>query len=178
MFEEYLQDAAAFFEDATSAAQCGDIKKSRRYYRGAVFYTSSAMEAFVNYIADTFEKGGTLPPYEIAFLTDTTLIFSKKNWTLIQKAEFHRVEEKIKFLLSKFSPEFDFNNPSWSSLMELKEIRDSLIHPRQIEDETSVEEYHKKLRSGMQGVISTMNSVSEAIFKRPLRQQILDLRPE
>ena len=58
MFEEYLQDASAFFDEGRSAAECGDIKKSRRYYRGAVFYTFSAMEAYVNFIADTFEKGG------------------------------------------------------------------------------------------------------------------------
>ena len=53
MFEEYLQDASAFFDKGRSAAECGDIKKSRRYYRGAVFYTFSAMEAYVNFIADT-----------------------------------------------------------------------------------------------------------------------------
>jgi hypothetical protein len=178
MFEEYLQDASAFFDEAASAAQCSDIRKSRRYYRAAVFYTSGAMEAFVNFIADTFEKGGTFTQHEIAFLTDKSLIFSNKNWSITEKSEFHRVEEKLKFLLHKFSPAFDFNNPSWSSLMELKKIRDSLIHPRQSEDDTSVEEYHKNLRSGMRGAISTMNSVSEAIFKRPLRQQILDLNPE
>ena len=178
MFEEYLQDASAFFDEGRSAAECGDIKKSRRYYRGAVFYTFSAMEAYVNFIADTFEKGGNLPRHEIAFLTDKTLVFSNKKWDVVEKTEFHAIEDKIKFLLSKFSPGFDFTNPSWVSLMELKQTRNSLIHPKQTEDETSVEEYHKKLRSGMRGAISTMNSVSEAIFKRTLRQQILDLKPE
>ena len=178
MFEEYLQDASAFFDEAKSAAESGNARASRRYYRAAVFYTSGAMEAFVNFIADTFEKGGTFTQHEIAFLTDKSLIFSNTNWALREKIEFHRVDEKLRFLLSKFSPEFDFNNPSWSSLMELKEIRDSLIHPRHNEDKTSVDEYHKKLSSGMRGAISTMNSVSKAIFKRPLRKQILDLRPE
>jgi len=178
VFEEYLQDAAAFFDEAITAAKSGDTRKSRRYYRGAIFYTSGSMEAFVNFIADTFQKGGTLPPYEIAFLTDKSLVFSSKKWEVIEKVEFHSVEDKIKFLLNKFSPGFDFNNHAWASVMELKEIRNSLIHPKHIEDETSVDEYYKNLRNGLRGVISTMSSVSEAIFKRPLRTQILDLRPE
>jgi len=175
MFEEYLQDASEFFEEAKKTT---DARIARRYYRAAVFYTSGAMEAFVNYIADTFEKGGTFTPHEIAFLTDKNLTFSQKSWTLTEKTEYHRVEDKIRFLLSKFSPDFDFNNQAWSSLMSLKDIRDSLIHPRNAEDETTAAEYRKILSTGLHGVISTMNSVSEAIFRKPLRHQILDLKPE
>jgi hypothetical protein len=175
MFEEYLQDASEFFEEAKKAT---DVRIARRYYRAAIFYTSGAMEAFVNYIADTFEKGGTFTPHEIAFLTDKNLTFSQKKWELIEKTEYHKVEDKIRFLLKKFSPEFDFNNQAWSSLMSLKDIRDSLIHPRNAEDETTANEYRKILSTGLHGVISTMNSVSVAIFKKPLRLQILDLKPE
>lgn len=175
MFEEYLQDASEFFEEAIKTT---DVRIARRYYRAAIFYTSGAMEAFVNYIADTFEKGGTFTPHEIAFLTDKNLTFSQKKWGLTEKTEYHKVEDKIRFLLSKFSPDFDFNNQAWSSLMSLKDIRDSLIHPRNTEDETTAGEYRKILSTGLHGVISTMNSVSEAIFKKPLRLQILDLKPE
>lgn len=121
MFEEYLQDASKFFEEAKKTT---DVRIARRYYRAAVFYTSGAMEAFVNYIADTFEKGGTFTPHEIAFLTDKNLTFSQKSWDIAEKTEYHRVEDKIRFLLSKFSPNFDFNNQAWSSLMSLKDIRD------------------------------------------------------
>lgn len=175
MFEEYLQDASEFFR---LAAENSDVRIARRYYRAAVFYTASAMEAFVNYVADTFEKGGTFTPHEIAFLTDKNLAFSQKRWIVEEKTEFHRVEDKIRFLLHKFSPEFDFNNQAWSSLMNLKDVRDSLIHPRVAEDETTIEAYRRILGTGLHGVISTMNSISEAIFKKPLRPQILDLRPE
>lgn len=175
MFEEYLQDASVFFEEAKKTT---DPRIARRYYRAAVFYTSGAMEAFVNYIADTFEKGETFTPHEIAFLTDKSLVFSRRNYSVTKKVEYHSVEDKIKFLLSKFSPDFDFNNPSWSSLMELKQIRDSLIHPKNSEDGTSSEQYQKILFTGLHGVISTMSTVSEKIFRRPLRPQILDIKPE
>lgn len=132
----------------------------------------------MNYIADTFEKGGTFTPHEIAFLTDKSLTFSQRKWEVTEKVEYHKVEDKIKFLLSKFSPDFDFNNPSWSALMDLKTIRDSITHPRNSEDETSSEQYRKILRTGLLGVISTIDAVSQAIFKKPLRPQILDLKPE
>lgn len=175
MFEEYLQDASVFFEEGKKTL---DPRIARRYYRAAVFYTSGAMEAFVNYIADTFEKGETFTSHEIAFLTDKSLAFSRHKYIVMEKVEYHSVEDKIKFLLSKFSPDFDFNNSSWSSLMELKQIRDSLIHPKNSEDLTSSDQYRKILFSGLHGVISTMNTVSEKIFKRPLRPLILDLKPE
>jgi hypothetical protein len=175
MFEEYLQDASVFFEEAEKAS---DPRVARRYYRAAVFYTSGAMEAFVNFIADTLEKGEVLTPHEIAFLTDKSLTFSQKQWAIAERVEYHRVEDKIRFLLSKFSPNFDFNNNSWSSLMQLKDIRDSLIHPRNNEDETSAKEYSQILNTGLHGAISIMNVVSEAMFRRPLRPQILDLKPE
>lgn len=175
MFEEYLQDASEFFEEAKRAK---DERVARRYYRAAIFYTSGAMEAFVNFIADTLEKGGTFTEHEIAFLTDKNLTFSQKSWSVTGKIEYHRVEDKVKFLLSKFAPNFDFNNQAWSSLMSLKDIRDSLIHPKNTEDEKTAEEYRKILSSGLHGVISTMNSVSLSIFKKPLRPQLLDLKPE
>lgn len=175
MFEEYLQDASVFFEEAKKTT---DHRIARRYYRASVFYTSGAMEAFVNYIADTFEKGETFTPHEIAFLTDKTIIFSRSKFTVTEKVEYHSVEEKIKFLLNKFSSDFNFNNSSWSSLMELKIIRDSLTHPKNSEDETNPEQYRKILCAGLHGVISTMNTVSEEIFGKPIRPQILDLKPE
>lgn len=188
MFEEYLEDAADFFDKARKAGEKEKDREARRYYRAAVFYSASAMEAFVNYIADSFEKAQTpsslsstslsLSTFEIAFINDKNLVFQADKLEVIVRTEYHRLEDKIRFLLKKFDPKFDFNkSPDWSRLMEFKSFRDSLVHPRKGEDDTSVQEYHKKVKAGLAGVIGVMNSVSEVIYKRPLRKKILDLIP-
>jgi hypothetical protein len=178
MFEEYLQDAYEFFIAAKKAAEAEDERVARRFYRAAVFYTLGAIEAFVNYIADSFAKAESIPSHEIAFLNDKSFHFSTDKFRLIERTEYHRLEDKLKFLIRKFVPGFKFNSTSWCRTMEFKDFRDSLLHPRQGEDETSTAEYERKLRTGMAGTIEIMNRVSRGIFKKPLRKKILDLIPE
>jgi hypothetical protein len=178
MFEEYLQDAYEFFQAAKKSAETGDERAARRFYRAAVFYAFGAVEAFVNYIADSFAKAQSLLPHEIAFLNDKSLTFSTDKFALIERTDYHRLEDKLKMLIRKFVPGFSFNSKSWSRTMEFKDFRDSLLHPRQNDDETSINEYEKKLRRGMAGTIEIMNLVSKGIFKRPLRKKLLDLMPE
>lgn len=179
MFEEYLEDAFDFFEKAGKASEKHREREARRYYRASVFYTASAMEAFVNYIGDSFEKAGSLSPFEIAFINDKSLVFQVDKWKVIERTEFHRLEDKLKFLLKKFNPAFDFGkSKDWGSLTEFKDFRDSLVHPRKPEDDTEAIEYRKKIKAGLSGVIGVMNVVSEGIFKKPLRKKILDLIPD
>jgi hypothetical protein len=179
MFEEYLQDAYEFFDIAQKASQEANERKARRYYRASVFYTAGAIEAFINYIADSFAMGEALSPHEIAFINDKSIYFSTRKFAIEEKTEFHRLEDKLKFLIKRFQPGFDFGASSeWSKLIEFKEFRDSLVHPRQYEDKTSTVEYQMKLRRGISGVIQVMNCLSRAIFKKDLRKQILDLIPE
>lgn len=179
MFEEYLQDAYEFYEMANAVAKTSKDREARRYYRASVFYTAGAVESFINYIGDAFAKAENLTPHEIAFLNDKTLYFSSDKDMLIEKVDYQNSESKIKFLIKKFAPDFDFEtNPSWSKYSQFKKFRNSLVHPRQNEDETSVSDYERNLRSGISGVIEVMNVVSKGVFKKPLRKQILDLIPD
>jgi hypothetical protein len=176
MFEEYLQDSYAFFEIARKSK---NDREARRYYRASVFYAAGAIESFTNYIADSFAKAENLTPHEIAFLNDKSLIFDAKKGTLKEKTDYHKLDDKLKILFRKFIPTFDFaTNNGWSSLMEFKDFRDSLIHPRQDEDETTTSEYQAKVKRGLGGVIEIINRLSLGIFKKPLRKKILDLIPE
>jgi hypothetical protein len=51
MFEEYLQDAFEFLTIAEELLSKNKERDAKRYYRASVFYTASAMESFINYIA-------------------------------------------------------------------------------------------------------------------------------
>jgi len=89
--------------------------------------------------------------------------------------EFHRLEDKLKFLIGRFKPDFNFNIPCWSRLSDFKEMRDSLVHPKQAEDETQAEEYERRERAGMSGLVETANRLSLCVFWKPMRKRISEL---
>ncbi len=173
MFEEYLQDAHVFISYANSQAEERD---ARRYYRAAVFYAAGAVEAFMNYVTDSLIGGKVLSDVEKAYLTDKALTFDNGNH--IEKTEFHSLEGKLKVLIRKFSPKFDFGTATWCKLMEFKELRDLLIHPKQSEDDIKISDYQKKISDGLKSIIYITNSINEGVFGKSFRKQITDLIPD
>jgi hypothetical protein len=135
------------------------------------------MEAFINYLADSFAKAGSLAEHEICFLNDLEMTFSVEKG-LQKRTRYNKVDDKIKFLLGKFVSDFDFQGSPWSQFKEFKSFRDSLVHPRQQEDETPLLEYDRKVRRGLKAVIEIMSQVSVDVFGTPLRKKLLDLIPE
>jgi hypothetical protein len=179
MFEEYLQDAHELFCIANEATNKSKEREAKRYFRAAVFYTSSAMEAFINYIGDSFNKAEKLSDHERAFLNDTQLVFDPAKGIVNTQIRYYSADDKLKFLIRKFDPKYDIGkSKAWSSLIEFKTFRDSLVHPKQFDDEIEIDEYREKLKMGMFGTITLMNDISNGVFKRPLRKKILDLIPE
>lgn len=174
MFEEYLQDAHYFAQVASSST---DEKEAKRYYRVSIFCTMSAVEAFINHIADTFNQGGTNPPYENAFLTDRKFEIVGGSFQIVDKAEYHRAEEKLRFLLSKYKPDFDFFREScWGRFKELKKFRDQITHPRHDDGDIQIDNYKKMTKIGLESSIEIMDILLRAIFHKPLRKKIRELR--
>jgi hypothetical protein len=176
VFEEYLQDSYNFLLIAEEASKVSNEREARRYYRASVFYSAGAIEAFVNYIADSFAKAQSLTDHEIAFLNDRRLVFSADRG-LSERTEYHSIDDKLRLLLNKFVVGFDFSSSLWSNFMQFKDFRDLLVHPRQAEDKTKLAEYQTKVQIGLSSIIELMNCVSKGIFKKPLRKQLLDLIP-
>lgn len=177
MFEDYLQDSYEFLSLADKLADGGSNREARRYYRASAFYASGAIEAFVNHVAECFAQAGNISPHEIAFLNDKALFFSSAKG-LCERAEYHRLDEKIRLVMKKFVLSFDYQGLTWVKFMEFKDFRDSLVHPRRLEDETGVAEYRKKLQSGLRSIIEIMDAIARGMFGTPLRKQLLDLIPE
>lgn len=174
MFEDYLEDASCF---ANQANKTSDIREAKRYYRASIFYTMGAVEAFVNYIANTLAHGPDWPEYEIAFLSDNKFDLEKGSFKIIQQAEYHRLEDKLRFLLVKFDPGFDFQGvAAWCRLLEFKELRDDITHPRSDDDTLVVVDYKKKVESGITAAIEIMSAIMNGAFGHPLRKKLIDLK--
>ena len=174
MFEDYLKDADHFIEKAQAAKE---ENAAKRDYRASVFYAMGAVEAFINYVGDTFAQGGDWPVHEIAFLNDKKFGIEGGHFVILDQAEYHKLEDKLKFLIMKFHPSFDFEHmSSWSQLLEMKRLRDAITHPRQDEDGIQINEYKRKVEDGLSAVIEIINILCKALFNKPLRKQLTDLK--
>lgn len=174
MFEDYLIDCHYFFMEGLKKSK---EREAKRYLRASVFYAASSIEAFANYIADTFKKGNSLLPIEIAFLLDKKIALDIDRIEIKEIIEYHRLEDKLKIFLKKFVRNFDFQCKEWSRFIEFKKFRDRLIHPKETDDEISINNYKKNIKNGLSSIIFIMNSISNGVFGKPLRNKLLDLIP-
>lgn len=177
MFEDYLQDSHHFLLAAQKFSKQHNDRQARRFYRASVFYASGAIESFINYIGDSFAKGNSIPKDEIRFLNDKTLKFDAAKG-FVEKTEYHRPDDKIRCVLRRSTPSFDFRSPTWSTFMEFKRFRDALVHPRALDDDIELSQYSKEVTRGLASIIDIMNDISTGVWQSPLRQQLLDLIPD
>lgn len=176
MFQDYIQDSFSFYELAEKNSAVSD-RLARMYYRASVFCAASSLEAFVNFIGDTFSKGNTIDKNEIAFLNDMALEISPTKAILETKTKYYSVDSKIKFILKRFAVPLDTSTSSqWRHFVEFKTLRDSLVHPRNMTDELELNDYKNKIKRGLNANIDIMNEISKKVFSKPLRKKLTDLK--
>lgn len=173
MFETYLEDAFHFLSIGLSHETS---KEQERYLRVAVFAAASALESFLNYLADGFETNQALQPYELALLLDRKFALENGKFEISKQTEFRRLEDKLRFLLARYCPKFSLAaTPAWSAFDAFKRLRDDITHPRE-EKDIGLERMKKELPKGMNAVIDIIEVLLQGIYGHPLRPKISDLR--
>ena len=176
MYDEYLKDSYDFATHAISKKNL-DEKSKQRYFRVSIFCGMAAIEAFVNNIADILLYSKTMCDIEKAFLLDKKMILENDKFIISKQNEFHRIEHKIRFLLSKYVKDFDFSSRKcWSDFITFKRKRDTLMHSRLEEDETEIAEYESIVKNGITSINEIMNYLCLGIKSKELRKQIRDLK--
>lgn len=176
MFEDYIQDSFSFYKLAEHSSTLNE-RDAKMYYRASVFCAASSLEAFVNFVGDTLDKGGTIDKNEIAFLNDTALEISPSKGVIETRIRYYSIDSKVKFILKRFKVPLDTSKAAqWRHFLEFKILRDSLVHPRNISDELKLEDYRNKIKTGLNANIDIMNSISKIIFSKPLRKSLTDLK--
>jgi len=156
-------DSDVFFNVAINEP---DEETAKRYYRAAVFSGFTAVESFINIVAEAFRIAGTLEQFELAFLNDKKYELKKGVFSISEKAEYHRIDDKLRFLFAKFVKKFDFENESdWSRFFEFKNFRDSIMHPRTDSDEISPKEYKRRIKLGMVSCIGLLNRLRKRLLE-------------
>ena len=177
MFEDYLQDAYSFYSLAGEQVGLNKERQARMFFRASVFCAASSLEAFVNFVGETFKQGGNLDKNEIAFLNDRVLEVSVTKAIIEDKFKMSPIEGKIKFIIKKFAVPLDIiTSGQWRGFLEFKEFRNELIHSKSISDEKSLNEYLTKIQTGLNANIDIMNAISMKIFNKPLRRSLVDLK--
>lgn len=177
MFEDYIQDANFFYMLAEEKVVAGNEREAKMFYRAAVFCAAGSLEAFVNFIGETFKQGNTLDKNEIAFLNDKTLEISTSNATIEERTKFNSIDGKIKYILKKFMVPLDISTANqWRDFLEFKNLRDGLVHPKLISDEKTLIDYKQSIKKGLNANIDIMSSISTKLFNKPLRKNLTDLK--
>ncbi|MBB5643990.1 hypothetical protein [Pedobacter cryoconitis] len=174
MFEDYIQDAYSFYNSALLATA---DREAKMYYRASVFCSASSLEAFVNFIGDTFLHSGNLDKLEVAYLNDKTLEVIPASGEIKERIKFNSIDNKLKLIIKKFGVTINVSSSTqWSNFMHFKDLRDSLIHAKDLSDERTAAQYKEAIKKGLNANIDIMNLISKAVFKRPLRTNLLDLK--
>ena len=173
MFEDYLIDSNYFFKKANEEKEKED---KIRYYRASIFLSASALEAFINYIGETFKGNENLPRLERDFLQDLLTEIEPSKATMITREKYQTLENKIKFLVAKFTVNLDFGSaPEWSHFKDSKNFRDKLVHPRENVSAFTLIDYQKHAQKGLNSSVFLINLLLHGIFSKNLRKQILEL---
>ena len=172
MYDIYIEDA---YYLALKGKEAADDREKKRYFRASIFYSISAVEAFVNYVGDTLSKSKEFPPYEIAFLTDRRFDITNGQFEILDIPRYQRLEDKLRFLLNKFVPTYDFNSSHWREFVEFKRFRDSLVHPRDSDDAISADEYGHRIEAGISSTLNLIDCLCKGIFGKGLRQGLREL---
>lgn len=175
MFEDYLKDSKYFYKEAESNQ--GDEDLAKRYYRASVFCAASALEAFINFVGNTIETAGTLELNEVAYINDQVLEVIPSKGTTERKTKFNSIEGKLKFLINRLKVDIEISTDSnWSNFRKFKRLRDRLIHPKEENDEVSIQEYSSELKNGLNSNIYLIDKITKKLFSKGLRKSITDLK--
>jgi hypothetical protein len=149
-YREYLRFARRLFHMAED--ETGEIDS---LLAPAVLLAWIAIESLVNSMIDDFNAlpEGLFELHERAFLLEKRIILVDKGdnlgkFLLDTRSEHRRLDEKIFFLIRKFSKTTDeYKGTSlWQEFQRLKEVRNKLAHPRKDDEiELSIDEVRKHI---------------------------------
>ena len=133
-FRDYVRYAEKQLRIAEKEIENG--KSGDPHLIPAVILAWSAIESFVNNRLDEFDSlpAKLFAPHEKAFLIEKHLQFQNEGTQagefIIKGNAFKSLSDKILFLMAKQGVTAKKGTPLWQDFVELRKVRDSLVHPR------------------------------------------------
>lgn len=165
---ELLTTSKQFLEDAKKSVP--EIEK-QRMLRAALTHAFFFLEAQLNYLASHFSDSPDFSIIERSLLTERDIAIEKGVFVLTDKPKFFRIEDRIEFLLARFSPDLTKAKGTWfANLKSSIRVRNTLVHPKEAHNVTI-----EDVEIAILAALDCLSSMYMAIFGKRFPPQALGL---
>lgn len=129
--KELLQASKLFLIEAKVAGIT--LQDAQRNFRASITHAFFFLEAEINYIGAHFKDHPDFDLSERSLLSEKEIRIDKGVFYLSNADKFFRLEDKIEFLLARFSGNLTKNKGSWYADLRLSiQLRNSIVHPKDV----------------------------------------------
>lgn len=171
-YRELIEDSQWFCDQAESAHH--GTKAQERFCTASILFSFMALESFINDMMSDFTvlPSGLLTPHEMGFLAEKAVEIADSGpnagkFLVTKKDRYQNLEYKIMFLVARFSGDtLDKGSTLWQRFQKMKDIRDSLTHPRKAK--TTAPSLSDS-RTAMDTTKEIIELVSQKVWKKKVR---------
>lgn len=165
---ELLSSSKLFLEEAKADFSKGG---KQRKLRAALTHAFFFLEAQLNYVASHFSSSSEFSVIERSLLSERDIALVNGNFILTEKTKFFKLEDRVEFLLARFSIDLVNAKGTWfSDLKSSIKVRNRLVHPKDAHS-LEVNEVEKAILS----VLGCLSALYRAIFGKPFPPSALGL---
>tara|TARA_R100000687_G_C6429617_1_gene155015 strand:+ start:315 stop:857 length:543 start_codon:yes stop_codon:yes gene_type:complete len=165
---DLLSSSKLFLEEAKADLPEGG---KQRMLRAALTHAFFFLEAQLNYVASHFSNSSEFSVIERSLLSERDIALDNGKFVLVNKSKFFRLEDRIEFLLARFSRDLESAKGTWfSDLKSSIKVRNRLVHPKDAHS-LEVNEVEKAILS----VLGCLSALYRAIFGKPFPPSALGL---
>lgn len=165
---ELLASAKKFLDEEK---ENGTKTEKQRRLRSALTHTFFFLEAQINYLASHFVNSQDFSIIEKSLLSDLDVALEKRQFKLTDKPKFYRLEDRIEFLLARFSADLEASKSPWfPNLSSSIKVRNRLVHPKEAHTISEVE-----VETALLAVLDCLSELYSVIFGKPFPSAALGL---
>ncbi len=171
--KELLQSSKLFLIEAKSS-NIG-TSSGQRLLRASLTHAFFFLESEINYLSGHFKGNRDFDLNERSLLSEKEVQLRKGEFVITDRDKYFRLEDRIEFLIVRFSGSRDLLSGAWySELMLAIKLRNMLVHPREVRSLTV-----KGVEEALSSIIYCLSALYQAIFQKefPLKSLGLDTGP-
>lgn len=160
-FSALLLEEAKRFHEKISETTDEDAKTA--YIHSAVLIGVSALEAYINGIAQELINFPTTPIHEKSLLGEKEIEFKNGEFVLNEKLKIYRLVDRIQYLYYKYK-RVHLNGGTetwWGPLKQSLNIRNGLVHPKE-----EIEINQEQVKLLLESVINCLLCISKLIYTK------------
>ena len=158
--EELLLASKQFLQEAKVSGLAD--RDQQRYLRASLTHVFFFLEAQLNYLAGHFSGSTGFDLLERSLLSERDVRLDNGKFVLTDNDKFFRIEDRIEFLLYRFSADPNKTKGHWfSDLKSSINVRNRLVHPKK-EHKINVADVEKAIMS----VLNCLTSLYYSIFRK------------